>query len=743
MRSQKTARVMNKRRTIIVCVCVGFWAALVARLFYLQVISYESYKSAVADNIERETVISASRGTIFDRNMVPLATNETVYRVFIAPNCIKTEEERKFISSRLSEILKVDYDEIYARACKENRADETIKKNVDSDTADEVRAFINENTDNGYARKIHLEASEKRFYPYGSLGSSVIGLAGTDSGLSGIEIYYDEYLKGTTGRYITAKNGKGGNMPFKYDTYIDALNGYNVVSTLDQTIEGVLCEQLEEAYNNSKPLRRVTGVVMNPSNGEVYGMATYPTFDLSDPYTLDADSQKKLDESGYAPDSDEYKELKTKLTYELWRNKAVNDTYEPGSTFKPVTTAIALENNVTTLDEEYTCTGSLTVEGWSKPIHCHKLYGHGTHPYSYMLQQSCNPTLMQVAAKIGLDRFYSYFEAFGYTSKTGIDLPGESQGIYNSYSAFTNVNLAVYSFGQTFTTTPIQQLSAICSIANGGYIIRPHVVKSLVDDDGNVVADFSDSVKYQIVSEDVCKKISAVLEEGVAGDGGAKNTRVTGYKIAAKTGTSEDRTVLDEEGKAKYVICSTVAYAPSDDPQVAVIIVVDAPTEGSLYGSYIAAPFVANVLEEILPYLGVDRDGVDTTVTVSNFVNEEIGKAKANADALGLKAEVVGGGATVLAQVPAAGSWVANGGRIIFYTAEETPTNDIEVPNLTNMSGSAATYALNSLGLNIYISGSTENGAYVNSQSVSPGTMVTRGTVVRVDTVFTSGLSDG
>ena len=740
MRSVRTGKVMVKRRNFIVAVFIAMWAALIGRLFYLQIISYDEYKAAVADNIERETTIAATRGTIYDRNMVQLASNTTTYRVFIAPNCIENEEQAKLIAQNLSEILQVSYDDVYERTQKKHRADETIKKNVDSDTADVLREFI---SNNELTRTVYLEASSKRYYPYGSLAASVIGLSGTDAGLIGVELSYDEYLKGTNGRYITAKNGNGGSMPFKYDTYVDAINGYNVVTTIDTTIQAVLEEQLEAAYENSSPLNRVTGVVMNPNNGEIYGMGTYPSFDLNSPYTLDADSQAKLDSSGYAEGSDEYNEYYYQLVYAMWKNKAISELYEPGSTFKVITTSMALEENVVTFEDQFTCTGSYRVEGWNKPINCHKHAGHGTHPYWYMLQQSCNPTLMQVAERIGMDKFYAYFEAYGYTSRTGIDLPGEERGLYNSFSAFGNVDLAVYSFGQTFKTTPLQQITAISTVANGGYLVRPHVVKELVDDKGNVVADYSDSVRNQIVSTAVCESISAVLEDGVSGDGGAKNTRVNGYKIAAKTGTSEVRDDLDENGNTQYVVCSTVAYAPSDDPQVAVIIIVDEPTVGSLFGSYIAAPFVANVLEEILPYLGVDRDAVDTSVTVGNFVGSDVATARANADVLGLKVQVRGEGNMVTAQVPASGSQVEEKGVVIFYTDGQEPEQTVEVPDLKGKTASAANYELSSLGLNIYISGTQESGAYVFSQSIPAGTMVSPGTVVKVEMMFTDGLSDG
>ena len=738
MLSVRTGKVMTKRRNVIVFVCVGLWAALIGRLFYLQIIKHDEYKAAVAENIERETRISASRGTIYDRNMIQLASNVTTYRVFIAPNCIENEEEAKLIAKNLSEMLDVEYDKVYERTQMNWRADETIKKNVDAETGNQIREFI---ADNELSRKVYLEASSKRYYPYGSLAASVIGLSGTDTGLSGIELSYDQYLKGTDGRYITAKSGNGGSMPFKYDTYVDATNGYNVVSTLDTTIQAILEEQLEAAYENADPLDRVTGIAMNPKTGEIYGMATYPSFDLNTPYSLNESAQANFDElvaeKGYADDSEEYQSALTEAVYSMWKNKAISELYEPGSTFKVITTAMALEENVVTFEDEFSCSGSYRVEGWDKPIKCHKRGGHGTNPFWHMLQQSCNPTLMQVGERIGMEKFYAYFEAFGFTSITGIDLPGEARGLYGSYSAFNRVSLAVYSFGQTFKTTPLQELTAICAIANGGYLVTPHVVGQLVDDNGNIVADFSDSIKYQVVSTEVCESISAVLEHGVANNGGAKNARVNGYKVAGKTGTSEIRDEITKEGETKHVVCSTVAYA-----QIAVLIAVGKPTRGPLFGANIAAPFVSRTLEEILPYLGVERETAGTDITVPNFVNTDLESAKAEAEAAGLKVVVNGDGGKITAQVPASGSTVSDKGTVIFYTGGLLPQATVTVPDVRGMTASNANYELSKCGLNVHITGIEGGGTLVFNQSIAPEAEVPEGTVVKIDLRYISSISD-
>ncbi|MFA6948295.1 MAG: penicillin-binding transpeptidase domain-containing protein, partial [Eubacteriales bacterium] len=493
------------RSFIIILIFIAGWMVIIGALTYYQIFHYDQYRAKVIDNVQTETTVSATRGTIYDRNMNSLATNATVWRVFISPRDITDEEQKQIIAQGLSQLLEVDYSAVIEKANKVNRADETIKKNIDEDAYAALNAFIAEND---LDSQIHLEASTKRYYPYGSLASQVIGFVGTDGGLLGLEMQYNTELTGTPGRYITARSGSGKRMPFKYDSYIDAVNGANLVTTIDLNVQYLLEAQLESTYNDSDPLNRVTGIVMDVNTGGILAMGTYPDFDLNDPYTLDENSQSKLDSSGYTYDSDEYNEYYWDLLYSLWKNKAVSELYEPGSTFKIITTSMALEENLVSFDEQFTCTGTFFVDGYSKAIHCHKLVGHGTHPFSYMLQQSCNPTLMTVAARIGRAKFYEYFQEFGYTEKTGVDLPGEASSIYHSYSGFNQVELAVYSFGQTFKVTALQQLTAICAVANGGNLVTPHDVSALVDADGNVLKSSDTEVKRKVISTEVCAEIA-------------------------------------------------------------------------------------------------------------------------------------------------------------------------------------------------------------------------------------------
>jgi len=749
MISRINKKIPERCLVMIVFVIIGF-AIIIYALFNLQILSYESYQKQAVDNIQRESTVSAERGLIYDRNMVQLASNRTVWRVFISPNDIGGDTEmEKLISTKLSEILDVDYDTILARAKKTERKDETIKKNVEEEKANEVLAFIKEYD---LDRQIHLEASTMRYYPYGTLASNVIGCVGTDGGLMGLEMQYDSYLSGVPGRYVTAKNAKGYNMPFKYDSYIEAMNGLHVVSTLDLTIQNLLEEQVRQSYEDNDPLNRVTGIVMNPKTGEIYGMATYPTIDLNSPYTLDSESTEKLAVSGLVEGTDEYREYYYTLLYGLWKNKAVSELYEPGSTSKIITTAMALEEKAVSFSDIFTCSGSYHVAGYGSPIHCHKVSGHGTVSYAEGLQQSCNPILMQVAERIGKDTFYKYFENFGYTEKTGIDLPGEAASIYHTVNGFNQVELAVYSFGQTYKVTPLQQLTAICAVANGGYLVSPHVVSALVDDDGNVVTSFGTEVKRQVISTEVCRAISEVLEDGVSGNGGAKNAYVAGYKVAAKTGTSEVRDILNSEGQSYLRVGSCVAYAPYDDPEVAVIIVCDQPQSQSVYGSITAAPYVANLLNQILPYLGVERnytekDKNSLTVTVGDYEGWDIESAiSAATKSLGIEYELVGSGTYIRYQIPEANStMVKENGKIIFYTGEMTDKT-ITVPNLLGQTGTVANRNLVNQGFNIKITGTTNydlgSGAVVVSQYPEAGAEVPRGSVVTIELMYMDGTAN-
>ena len=744
----RLSKYIKTRSTAVLIIFVLLWGVIVGRLFMIQVVNHKKYQQSVTDQVQRTNTVSADRGEILDKNNVVLATNVSVWRVFISPVDIVDDEMARFICRNLSDMLDVDYETIYNRAKRENRADETIKKNVEKDDADRVLAFIQEND---LKKQIHLEATTKRYYPYDSLAANVLGFMGTDGGSYGVELQYDKYLTGTPGRYITAKNGLGMDMPFKYESYINAENGYSVVTTIDMRIQQLLEKQLKQSYEESKSGGGVTGIVMDVNTGGILAMGQYPSYNLNSPAVLSDELLAQLDGMNLVQGTDEYKQKHNELLYSSWNNKAVSWLYEPGSTFKVITSAMAIEENLINPTETFTCVGYIRVEGYGAPIHCHKTSGHGTMVFSRALQQSCNPTLVRVGQRIGSQLFYDYFTDFGYTSKTGIDLRGEASGLYVSRNGLNLVELSVYSFGQTFKTSPIQQITAISAVANGGYVVTPHVLDKVVDSDGNVIESFDTKVKRQVISESTSKYLSTILEEGVSGDGGAKNAYVLGYKVAAKTGTSQKRDILDENGNSYLYVGSCVAYAPADDPQIAVLIVCDEPLGSTIYGSMVAAPYISNLLEEVLPYLGIETSYDEdyqkkAHVNVWNYVGFTVESATMNIKNQGLDYEFVGEGTHVTAQVPPGQSSVLRStGKVIFYLGNETPEkNDyVTVPNVIDMTATFCNTTLTNKGFNIKIEGAMNYdegvGARVVSQSPVAGEIVPKGSVVTVQFRHTDG----
>lgn len=752
------------RGFLVVCAFGVATVMLIGVLFKMQILGYEKYQQDVIDNLTVETTEKADRGKIYDSNMNLLATNTTAYRVFISPKDIQqttyssmikktfsssyfgntvsvseaAKREDEIIAEGLSSILGVKYETIIEKAAKKNRRDETIKTNVDSETAQLVREFIAEY---GFTREIHVSALSLRYYCYDSLASHVIGFTGSDgNGLYGLEKYYDEVLRGTDGRYITAQDAHGQDMPFEYESYYEAENGLNLVTTIDMTIQRELEKQLEATLADSGATDRVCGIVMDVNTGAVLAMSVKPDYDLNDPYTLVDYFTSELNLLGLDADSEEYANKKSELRNEMWNNKCVNSLYEPGSTFKVITSAMCLDESVVTVNTPFTCKGSLVVGG--ARIHCWKHAGHGDLTFSEGLSVSCNPVLMQMAEALNGERFYNYLESFGYLEKTGIDLPGESAGIFHDRDDFGIVELAVASFGQRFKTTPIQQITALSAVANGGYLVTPHLVKGYADDEGNMVYTYSTEVKRQVVSTKSCEIIIGILEESVSGNGGGKNAYVRGYKVAAKTGTSEK---LDLGGGVEKYIGTTIAYAPADDPQIAVLIIVDEPGEkaASYYGSVVAAPYCAKLLEAVLPYMGIEPTYTDAElaaldITLANYAGYTPQKAKEKIEALGLKCEIIGNGEKVRYTIPSAGaSFSKSGGRVLLYTEKDIDEKMTTVPNLIGKTGSAANQMLINSGLNVEVSGALNfesgQGAVVVSQSVEHGTKVFRGSVIKIE----------
>lgn len=718
---------------------------LLLRILKYQTVDYEKYQNKVLNQITTEAEVVADRGKIYDRNGVLLATNITTYRVFIAPRIVaqmSEEQDLKYdvlIATELADILDVEYDYILEQTTHTKYLDRTLARNVDEDVADKVRKVIR---DNDLEDMVFLQAGTKRYYPHGDLACHALGFTGSDgAGQYGLELSYNSILEGTNGKYITARDSRGNEMPYEYQSYIEPQDGHSIITTIDINIQSTLEEQLRTAYVESGGKNRATGMVVDTDTGEILAMATYPAFDLNDPRKLNEYDQAILDASGFELDSEEYLKLKQELQLVTWSNKAVTEVYMPGSTFKIVTASMAYEENLVQTNEKFYCPGYHVVLG--RKIRCHKTNGHGSQTFATGLQNSCNPVLMMMGARIGRENFYDYFSSFGYLEKTGIDLPGEGTSIFYRENAFSELDLATASFGQNFKISPIQQIMAVATVANGGYLLTPHLVKEVVDSEGNTVKSFGVEQKRQVISEKTASTLATVLEQGVSGGAGAKNAYVAGYRVAAKTGTSEKIDKKNEMGDGRdYYVCSCVGFAPAEDPKIAVIFLVDEPTKGVLYGSTVAAPYLANIMRDTLPYLGVeaeytDKELANLAVTTPSLVGWYDTVAKSQAELLGIEVEIVGTGSIVRSQTPAAGTKMeGHNAKIILYTDSQPEKTLVTVPDLSGKTAVSANQILANYGLNIRIAGTNNymsgSGAVAVAQSHAPGTQVEKGTVITV-----------
>jgi len=776
-RIHTSRKVIHKKSNYFFFIMLFVGILLIIRLGYIMIAQYDEYQNKALEQATAESTVSASRGTIYDRQMNILAVSTTVERVFISPVDIpkmsvgeyieeyvdnmrgtsdeKEAERRRLLSvfpsttisvsedvaNFLSEILEVDKGMILEKSAKANRKDETIKQKVDKATCDKIREII---VSRHYTGFVHMQEDTKRSYPQGAVASHVLGFTGAENrGLAGVELSYNEALSGTDGKIITAVNGIGEQMPYKYESYIPAEDGTNLMLTLDVTVQKILEKHLETAYAETQAEEGVWGIVMEVDTGEILGMAGLPDFDCNSPYTLDAVSQEAYD--SYVGTDDEKNKEFSRLLYKMWENRFVTNTYEPGSTFKMLTASMALEENLIKPYDNFVCTGQTYVEGYPKPIKCHYQWGHGSQTFEETLWHSCNPAFVEVGLRIGNEKFLEYFKALGYFEKTGIDLPGERLGQW--FTSFNRVELAVSAFGQTFTVTPIQHIAAVSAVANGGNLVTPHVVKASVDDDGKVVESYQPEIKRQIISEDTCNTVLSYMRGGVENGGSSRNAYVTGYAVAAKTGTSVKTNERNVTGETKY-IASCVAFAPADDPKIAVMVLIDEPV-GTYYGGSIAAPVVSRVLSEILPYLGVelsysDEDERFAAYPIGSYVGYSVDEAKTRVTEDEYNYKIVGNGATVLRQVPKSGEGLAHGSTVVLYTDSVT-SGLVTVPSVVGMTANQVNKALTDAGLNIGISGTSQgtlDGAVSTVQSIEAGEVVDRGTVVTVEFRHFTNITD-
>ncbi len=759
-----TKSALDLRKNFILCVMMAMFLFLTTVLYSLMVIDADGLSKKASEQYTREITLEAKRGTIYDRNMNVLAVDYTVYTVFISPRSIETEIQRKLTIDGLVEILGVDREKVENHISKKNSMYEVVAKEVSEETASELRAYIAKiiartrsyENPNGINLSviINLEEESKRYYPYGSLAANLIGfVSGSDKskypiGVCGIEAVYENVLRGVNGKIVKAADGRGNDIAYKYETYIDAKDGQNIILSIDVTVQAVLEKYLEEAYyDNGKPTQGVAGVIMDVNTGEVLASAKYPSFDLNEPRKLGEVYQQQYDEyvENEVPKIEKEEDRQEAMNQKLvqlyaaqWSDKVVMEIYEPGSTFKIFTAAVALEENVANMNSGYTCTSAgVKVGGWT--IHCHKAGGHGPQSFAETLQNSCNPAFVKWGADIGKMTFLDYYEAFGYTDKTGTDMYAESYTVYfkTTGTQFEQTELATYSFGQTFKTTMIQQIRGVSTVANGGTLVTPHACIGTVDSNGNVVEEYKYNSTLQVISKDTSEKILKILEEGSM-MGTTKNATVAGYSIAAKTGTSQKR---DQSNKDIY-IGSCVAFAPAEKPEIAILIAIDEPrgrdANGNLqfYGGVIAAPVVSKVLTEVLPYLEIPKSDLSApeNVKVDEVVGLSVEMAKKKLEESGFECQVLGTGREVVKQFPMGGEKVLSGGKVILYT-EEAEEEYVTVPNFINKRYDVVQKLLSENSLNLRYEGAYTGAGIPKavSQSISEGTKVKKGTVIEIE----------
>lgn len=707
-------------------------------LVNIMIINGEKYQNDASEQQLYDSLVTAPRGDIYDRNMQTLATSSPAWTVYITPNGIRSikkaedaEKVKKKIAEGLSEILEMDYDTVYDYTGKKSYY-VIVKKKIEKTAADKVRQFILDNKDLELSQYIGLDSTTKRYYPNGNLASVVLGFVGSDDqGLSGLESYYDNELTGTAGRVVAAKNAAGTNMPFSYEKVENAVKGGSLVLTLDNYVQYTADKYLEAAIEENQIAERGAAVVMNVNTGAILAMSVKGDFDPNAPFTLSAADQKKVDET---EGDEEKKKVQSELLNRQWRNKAVSDTYEPGSVFKAVTAAIALEENLVNKNSSFFCNGHATVAGQS--YHCHKTTGHGSQNLMQAIANSCNPAFITIGQLVGVNTFSKYFKAFGFTEKTGIDLPGEAASTYHKEEKMGPVELASSSFGQTFNVTPMQLICAISATVNGGYLVQPHMVEKILDENNKVKKTVASSTKRQVIAESTSATMRELLN--FVSENGAKNSLVAGYNIGAKTGTSQKVSKILQTGDKRLYIGSCATVAPIEKPEIAVFVMLDEPKGEKYYGGAISAPVNSKIMADILPYLGFEPSYTEEqlqklAITVPDTVGSAIADAKGKITTQKLEYKVVGNGEKVVRQLPAAGSKVISGGVVILYTEDGAEVTKAIVPNFKGLSATEVNAAAARAGVNVEFSGNTSTGGLkAYKQSVEAGKEVDAGTVITV-----------
>ena len=751
----------HHRRIRLTAAVLGLLAfvPMALRLYDLMVVNYDYYAREALRNQTRTTYVTAMRGAIYDRNMNTLAASVGVENVYLDPHELKqSKADLSAIAAFLGELLDVDPESIEKKGKDLSKRYQMVAARVDRETGAKIRSYIQENDISG----IHLEPNSQRYYPMGTLASQVIGFTNaSNTGSEGVEAAYDRYLTGGNDKVVTTKGNNEMDMPFSFEKFVSATPGCSVVLTLDSTVQACLEKRMEEAIARYDVQNGAFGLVMNVKTGEILAMATLGGYDPNDYQTiLDPKAAAQVEElrlaylcepegsEGYTAKKKAYQEAMTAARLKQWRNRVLSDGYEPGSTFKVLTMAAALDSGSIDLDTNFYCKGAEQIPGRSQLLHCWRSAGHGSEKTPQALQNSCNIAFAHIALKMGGETFYEYVRRFGILEKTGIDLAGESKGVFFDKALVTDTDkwgtasLTSGSFGQTFKLTPLQLARAISSVVNGGYLMEPYIVSEVLDAKGNTVLKQEPTIVRRTISRETSDTMRGLLRSVVT-EGTAKNASVAGFSIGGKTGTSEKIDVFDENGsRVTDKIVSFVGVAPMEDPSYLVLVALDTPSRSTgiyISGGVMAAPPVGSVMSDILPYLEVERNYTEEDAAGREMVLQDwTGETRKNAEnalkALGLTARVIGDGETVTGQIPAAGETVSGDSQVLLYCGETPEAEDVTVPYFLGMDRMKAAQAAQDAGVNLLILGNTDISPEVTAaeQSVPPGTKVPRGTTIRV-----------
>ncbi|CDD52658.1 penicillin-binding protein transpeptidase domain protein [Ruminococcus sp. CAG:379] len=779
-RDETTAQMKTRMNVWVLGAMMVLALAVIINLFKVSIIQNKEYQEMANNNHFGSITIPANRGSIYDANGKILAQSATVYKIYIDPVLFRKELSgyTQKETDRMADAAKngesytpVDMnakkdelvqflartldikEETVREAMEKNTQYYVLKTQVEKPTADQILEYVNNIVVGQEVNKageikdrtisfasITTESDTKRYYPQNSMAASVIGFTNSDGdGLYGLEALYDDYLHGTDGKTISAKDVNGNEMPYRYSKTYDAQDGNSLYLTIDTTLQTYLESNLAEMVTKCQVNNRACGIIMNAKTGAVLAMATYPGFDLNEPYVIaDPAVQEYLDTLSEG----EYKTAYVEAREKQWKNKAITELYQPGSVFKVITASAGFEESVIKLTDTFNCTGGVVVVDGVPPIHCSKRTGHGVQDFTTALTNSCNPAFMEIGKRLGATKFFQYFSAFGLTEKTGIDLPGEVPSYYKDLEDMGPVDLAVCSFGQTNIVTPIEMITAYAAAINGGYLMKPYVVSKVVDTDGNVIKTTEPEIRRQVVSEETSAIMRKALEDVVNNKGGS-NAYIKGYRIGGKSGTSQKiggSISSGDEDDMQYV-ASYACFAPADDPEIIMLIMADEPNKAiTYYGSTVVVPYARKVLEKVLPYLGyypeyTEEEQAKLGVKVPFLEDESVETAKSKLDSLGLKYEIVGEGENVYSQTPITGMQVPKGGTVILYSEPIETENTVDVPNVMGMKLSQANALLTSHGLNYVTAGASADRSDVTivSQSLEPGSTVAKWSVMEIE----------